>query len=100
MKSIFDPATLLPVLFMLILLLTVLLLTITILRRLQVVKLPLAGVEYSQAIFASSILFSVLFIATAEIAPVFQTFFLFPDPHTILQEQSPHEFLASLNFWE
>lgn len=74
MKPILNPAILLPVLFLLLQLLILLLLAITVLRRLNVVKLPLGGVEYSQVIFACSILFAVLFIATAEVPAIFQTF--------------------------
>lgn len=74
MKPILNPAILLPVLFLLLQLLIVLFITITILRRLNVIKLPIEGIEYSQGIFVCSILFAVLFITTAEVPAIFQTF--------------------------
>lgn len=74
MKPILNPAILLPVLFMLLQLLIVLFITIAALSRLNIIKPPLGGIEYSQAIFACSILFSVLFIVTAEVSAIFQTF--------------------------
>ncbi len=74
MKTILNPAILLPVLFLLLQFLIVMILAINALRRLNIIKLPFGGVEYSQVIFACSILFSVLFIATAEVPAIFQTF--------------------------
>jgi len=74
MKPILNPAILLPVLFLLLQLFIVLYLAIIVLRRLNVIKLPFGGAEYSQVIFACTILFSVLFIATAEVPAIFQTF--------------------------
>lgn len=74
MKPILNPAILLPVLFLLFQFIIVLFFAIAILRRINVIKLPFGGVEYSQAIFACSILFAVLFIVTAEVPAIFQSF--------------------------
>lgn len=74
MKPILNPAILLPVFFLLLQLLILLLLAITVLRRLNVIKFPIGGLEYSQVIFACSSLFAVLFIGTGEIQAIFQTF--------------------------
>jgi hypothetical protein len=74
MKPILNPAIFLPILFILLQLLIVLFLAIIALRRLNIIKLPLGGAEYSQVIFACCVLFSVLFIATAGVPAIFQTF--------------------------
>ncbi|MEI9910466.1 MAG: hypothetical protein WDO71_12845 [Bacteroidota bacterium] len=52
----------------------ILFLSVLMLRRLKMIKLPFGGVEYSQVIFVCSTLFGVLFIATAEVPAIFQTF--------------------------
>jgi hypothetical protein len=46
----------------------------TILWKLGMIKRPLAGMEYSQAIMAAVTIFSVLLISTASAGPLFQTF--------------------------
>lgn len=74
MKAILNLEFLLPIGILLLQVFIILSICILILRKLKVLKQPLDGLEYSQAIFASITILSVLLVATASAPAMFQTF--------------------------
>lgn len=74
MKSIFNPEILLPIGLLLLQTFFFFFLCLFLLRRSKIVKMPLAGLEYSNVIVASAILFGLFYISTADIQGLFQSY--------------------------
>lgn len=74
MKEVLNFGSLLPIAIVLIQLFIFLFICLYLFRKFKVIKLPYAGMEYSQAIFAGAILFAVFFVSTALIPAIFQSF--------------------------
>jgi hypothetical protein len=74
MNSIFRLEVLLPISLLIIQAFILLLIFITILKRINILKTPYAGMEYSQLIVTSAFLFGIFFIATADTEATFQAF--------------------------
>lgn len=74
MKPLLTFTILLPVLMIFIQAIIMVYVSVAILGKTGFLKVPLAGMEYSEAIFAASSIFSVLLISSAAAAPVFQTY--------------------------
>jgi hypothetical protein len=74
MNAIFHLGTLLPICLLIIQGFIFLLVFTSILKRFNILKIPYAGIEYSQLIVASSFLFGMFFITTASIEGTFQAF--------------------------
>lgn len=74
MKELLSFDILLPVVITLIQVFLLLFICLSVLRKIKIIKMPYAGMEYSQAIFAGTILFAVLFLSTAGIPSIFQSF--------------------------
>lgn len=77
MKPLMDPLVLLPVVFLLLQSFLVLFICVTVLRRFKIIKLPFGGVEYSEAIFACSIVVAAFLVSTASVPALFQAFKVF-----------------------
>ena len=77
MTSLLKPELLLPILLLLVQAFILVYISMVVLKKLKVLKAPYGGMEYSQVILASSFIFSVMFISTASITGVFQSFKLF-----------------------
>jgi hypothetical protein len=74
MKPLLNLEMLLPVGILLLQIIVILFVCLTILKKVKIIKSPLAGLEYSQAIFACCILFAVFIIDTASVSATFQSF--------------------------
>jgi sterol desaturase/sphingolipid hydroxylase (fatty acid hydroxylase superfamily) len=74
MKSILNFDVLIPIGLEVIQALLLLFSCITLLRKFRLLKLPYAGMEYSEIAFACFLLFSVFFISTANIEGLFQAY--------------------------
>lgn len=74
MSSIFRVEILLPISLLLMQAFTILLIFVAILKKINILKSPYAGMEYSQLVVASAFLFGIFFIATADTAATFQAF--------------------------
>jgi len=74
MKPLLDAAIVLPIVFLLLELLAILGICFIILSKAKVLNQPLAGMEYSQAIFAASIVFAVVLVATIPVTAMMQTY--------------------------
>lgn len=74
MKSIFSFAMLLPIGLLLLQTLFLFFICLYVLRRSQIIKFPLAGLEYSNVIVAGSVLFGLFYITTADIKGLFQAY--------------------------
>lgn len=102
MKPLLNFEILLPILIIILQLLVILLGSIMILRKLKLLKQPLAGMEYSQAIFAASFLFAVFLIATIPISAILQTYKTYSAQHVSifspLLNKSGQYFLVVLFF--
>lgn len=74
MQTITNLAVLLPVLLLIIQSSIILLLAVVLLRKLKVLKVPYAGMEYSHVILAGSIIFGAFFISISDVANLFQAY--------------------------
>lgn len=73
MKQLFDISIMLPFGILLIQSLILLAICMYALRKMQLISLPLGGMEYSQAIFTAACLISLFIIFTSAISPTFQS---------------------------
>jgi len=74
MNSVFNLPHLLPIVISVMQLFVVIFLVVVLLRKLKILRLPFAGVEYGEAIFVSSIVLASSLIAIADIGAVFQAY--------------------------
>lgn len=74
MKSIVSFSMLLPIGLLLVQTLFFFFVCLYVLRRSQIIKFPLAGLEYSNVIVAGSVLFGLFYITTADIEGLFQAY--------------------------
>lgn len=74
MKSVFTLQSLLPIGLLLLQTVFFFLVSIYLLYRFKIIKRPLAGLEYSNVIVASAILFGMFYTTTADIQGVLQAF--------------------------
>jgi hypothetical protein len=74
MKFILRPEVLIPIIFLLLQLILFISGAIMILRKLKLLIYPISGVEYSQGIFSSSILFAVLLVGSSSIDGTLQAY--------------------------
>jgi hypothetical protein len=82
MNTILRFEMLIPILLLVMQSFVLLFIGLFILRRLKLLKLPYAGMEYSQLIVTASILFGVFFISTADTGGLFQTFKTFQNANS------------------
>ena len=87
MKTISDFSFLLPSSILFLQAFMFLYISLLILKRIGMLKQPYNGLEYSQAIFASVVIFSVLLINTACLSASFQTFKIYQN-HSVGLVQS------------
>lgn len=74
MESIFNVNLLLPIGLILMQTLFFFFLCLFLLRRAHIIRLPIAGMEYSGVIVAGAVLFGLFYITTADIQGLFQAY--------------------------
>lgn len=74
MEAIFNVQILIPIGLLLLQTLFFFFLCLFLLRRTQIIRLPMAGMEYSNVIVAGAILFGLFYITTADIQGLFQAY--------------------------
>ncbi|MEJ0105519.1 MAG: hypothetical protein WDO19_24455 [Bacteroidota bacterium] len=82
MNTIIQPQIIVPILLLLLQSIVLLFVSVTILRSLKILKVPYAGMEYSQIILASAFIFGILFISSAGVPALFQSFKIFQNRGT------------------
>jgi hypothetical protein len=74
MQSILNFQLLIPISLLVLQTFILLFIEVAVLRRFKILKLPYAGMEYSNLIIVAILLFGVFFISTADIGALFQSF--------------------------
>jgi hypothetical protein len=74
MKFIIQPDIFLPITFLVIQALILLFLIISVLRKLQILKSPIEGMEYGSLILCAGFVFGVLLISTADSSAIFEAY--------------------------